>query len=224
MTKRPRRPTPEEFVANLNEAAQTAIAAGKTLRLLAELCMEVDATLSVEQLAQAPELRRLLEEAEAHCVREIRGATSFDEVAERIGRGRREMEEADGEAHRARAGAIQALWDALEVLDWMPTEAAGHLGLTPQVFLHEIFGYGDMPLSELQRWHERLLERVRPSRAVEEWLGRVFGLDRTAARRWLSTPLLDFAGRTPHQLLQSGPEGEVRVIELLATWHQGGFI
>jgi transcriptional regulator with XRE-family HTH domain len=81
----------------------------------------------------------------------------------------------------------------------------------------------------VQRWKDQdtlpSRENLRKLEKVDElrfWLATVFGDDTERMHRWLATRLLDLRGRTPLEAIREG-ETE-RIIEFLATFHEGAFI
>lgn len=104
-------------------------------------------------------------------------------------------------------------------------------------WLHDVLGLTYEEIGALlgtsgrtvQRWKDQdtlpSRENARKLEKVDElrfWLATVFGEDTERMHRWLSKRLLDLRGRTPAEVIRQG-ELE-RIIEFLATFHEGAFI
>lgn len=107
------------------------------------------------------------------------------------------------------------------IVEWLHDE----LGLTYE----EIGALLGTSGRTVQRWKDQNTlpsrENVRKLEKVDElrfWLATVFSDDTERMHRWLSRRLLDLRGRTPMEAIRQG-ETE-RIIELLATFHEGAFI
>jgi hypothetical protein len=81
----------------------------------------------------------------------------------------------------------------------------------------------------LQRWREQgttpLRDNAEKAEKLDElrfWLETVFQGDLDRARVWLDTRLLDLRGKTPMDMIRQ--QRLDRVIEILATAHEGAFI
>jgi uncharacterized protein (DUF2384 family) len=81
----------------------------------------------------------------------------------------------------------------------------------------------------VQRWRDQdtlpSRENARKIEKVDElrfWLTTVFGDDSKRMHVWLSKRLLDLRGRTPMEVIRRGELD--RIIEFLATFHEGAFI
>jgi uncharacterized protein (DUF2384 family) len=114
-------------------------------------------------------------------------------------------------ASRKAESTVQWSHDVLE-LTW--EEVADILGTTSRT---------------LQRWREQgttplreNAERVEKLDELRFWLEAVFEGDWERARSWLNTRVMDLRGKAPMELIRRRRLD--KVIELLATAHEGAFI